>query len=294
MKCIQRKWYNKMFVPVICMLVVFLCVGCATQTQGEDSEKKIQVAVSIVPEVGFVKAVCGEYVDVVVMIPPGASPENYEPTAKQLEDFYDSEIYFAIGVPAEEASILEHTESMNVVELQKLVAKEYPERTFESGERDPHIWLSPKRVIMMIQLIADKMSEIDPTHQEYYQENADSYIFELTEVDESIQETLSNKKVREFLVYHPAFGYLAEDYDLTMYALEEEGKEATAVHLQEMIDLAKRNEIKVIFYQEEIDGSQATAFAEEIGGQTMQLEPLSQDYLTNMEKMAKLISEVMK
>ncbi|NLL68249.1 MAG: ABC transporter substrate-binding protein, partial [Clostridiaceae bacterium] len=64
-------------------------------------------------------------------------------------------------------------------------------------------------------------------------------------------------------------------------------------HLQKMIDLAKKENIKVIFYQEEIDSRQSEAFAEEIGGKTMQLAPLAADYIGNLKKMAETMAEVM-
>ncbi|MPN61082.1 hypothetical protein SDC9_208816 [bioreactor metagenome] len=78
-----------------------------------------------------------------------------------------------------------------------------------------------------------------------------------------------------------------------MYALEEEGKEATIEHLQDMIDLAKEENIKVVFYQEEIDSSQSESFAEEIGGKTTQLAPLAADYIGNLKKMAQIMGEAM-
>jgi zinc transport system substrate-binding protein len=100
-------------------------------------------------------------------------------------------------------------------------------------------------------------------------------------------------KNKQFVVYHPAFGYFADDYGLTMVALEEEGKEATPQHLQDVIDFAKSENIKVIFYQAEIDSSQSAAFAEELGGKTMELSPLSGDYIENLKAMAGLMAEVM-
>jgi len=93
------------------------------------------------------------------------------------------------------------------------------------------------------------------------------------------------------MVFHPAFGYFASDYELEMYSLEEEGKEATAKRLEELIDLARRENIKAIFYQSEVDASQSKAFAEEIGGKAIMLEPLAEDYIKNLEKMARLIAE---
>ena len=159
--------------------------------------------------------------------------------------------------------------------------------------RDPHIWLSPKRVKVMVEAIAREMSALDPDNKESYEQNAADYLVELDEVDQEIEAALEGVESKKFIVYHPAFGYIAEDYGLTMHALEEDGKEATAQHLQEMVDLAKDENIKVIFYQEEMDSSQAQAFAEEIGGKTIQLSPLSPDYITNLKKMAATMAEAM-
>lgn len=256
------------------------------------SEKPI-IAVTIVPEQTFVKAVCGNLAEVITMVPPGNSPENYEPTPEEMKKFSKASLYFSIGVPTEKANILPNVGNVKVVSLQEKVAAVYSERKFESGERDPHIWLSPKRVKVMIKTIAQELSTMDAANKTTYEKNADAYIKQLDEVDKDISSALKNVKNKKFIVFHPAFGYLAEDYGLTMYSLEEDGKEATPQHLQEMIDLAKKEKIKVIFYQEEIDSSQSKAFAEEIGGKTIQLAPLAADYIGNLKKMAQTMAEVM-
>ncbi|HOA31886.1 MAG TPA: zinc ABC transporter substrate-binding protein, partial [Clostridia bacterium] len=162
---------------------------------------------------------------------------------------------------------------------------------FEGEERDHHVWLSPKRVKVMVEAIAREMSEIDPENAEIYMTNSEKYLKELEEVDEKIKETLKDLTNRKIMVFHPAFGYFASDYELEMYSLEEEGKEATAKRLEELIDLARRENIKAIFYQSEVDASQSKAFAEEIGGKAIMLEPLAEDYIKNLEKMARLIAE---
>ena len=124
-------------------------------------------------------------------------------------------------------------------------------------------------------------------------QNGAEYIAQLEQADKEISETLKNVDSKKFIVYHPAFGYFADDYGLEMYALEEEGKEATVGRLEDMIDLAKEENIKVIFYQEEIDSSQAEAFAQEIGGVTEQLAPLSADYINNLNKIADTFAETL-
>ena len=276
------------------MILSTVCLfGCSNEVKEEEVKEKPMIAVSIVPEQTFVEAVCGDLVDIVTLVPSGSSPENYEPTAQEMEKFSDASLYFSIGVPTEEANILPNVGDIKVISLQDEVAAVYEDRTFESGERDPHIWLSPKRVKVMVEAIAREMSELDPDNKETYKQNAADYIAQLDEVDQEIKDALKGVESKNFIVYHPAFGYIADDYGLKMYSLEEEGKEATAQHLQDMIDLAKKENIKVIFYQEEIDSSQSEAFAKEIGGKTIQLSPLAADYIDNLKNMAQTMGEAM-
>ena len=273
--------------------MMLLVTGCGAKEDIANESGKPMVAVTIVPEATFVEAVCGDKVDIVTMVPPGSSPETYEPSPMEMEQFSDADIYFSIGVPIEDTYILPFAGEIKTVGLHEAAAKEYPDRLFENGDRDPHIWLSPKRVMVMVDKIAEEMSALDEKNRAFYEENAQNYINELQETDAAIKEALAEVNNPKFVVFHPAFGYLADDYGLEMFSLEEEGKEATAAHLQEMIDLAKAENIKVIFYQEEIDSSQSEAYAEEIGGKTAGLEPLAADYTQNLKKMAAVMAEAM-
>ncbi|MFZ5973792.1 MAG: metal ABC transporter solute-binding protein, Zn/Mn family [Bacillota bacterium] len=276
---------------------LLLLTGCSVNPSADTGKGgKITVAVTIIPEKTFVQAVCGDLVNIVSMVPPGSSPENYEPTAAQMEDFSNASVYFAIGMPIEDTYILPRAgdiTGMKTVKLQDEVSAVYPDRELAPGERDPHIWLSPKRAKVMVAVIAREMGSLDAANKETYNANAKKYMAELDALDSEIKTTLAGVKNKKFIVFHPAFGYLADDYGLTMYALEEEGKEATPQHMQGMIDLAKREGIKAIFYQEEIDSRQSQSFAEELGGKTVQLEPLAADYIANLKKMAATIAEVM-
>lgn len=276
--------------------LLLLISGCQSgeKSQATSEGDKPIIAVTIVPEKTFVEAVCGDLAEVIALVPPGNSPENYEPTPQEMEKFSQAAVYFTIGVPTEEANIIPNAGAVKIVSLQEAAKAVYPERVFESGGRDPHIWLSPKRVEVMVKTIAAEMSALDPENKAVYEKNAAAYIAQLQDLDQEITAALAPVQNKKFIVYHPAFGYLADDYGLEMVALEEEGKEATAQQLQTIIDLAKAENIKVIFYQEEIDSSQSQAFADELGGKTIQLAPLAANYIENLQKMAKTMAEVMK
>lgn len=289
---------NKSIHLIILTLLVFLytlvLAGCS-YNKTDPNKNKLLVAVSIVPQKTFVEAVCGDYADVVVMIPPGNSPANYEPSPKIIENFYDASIYFSIGVNTEKENIMpiaKEIENLKIVNLHEEVAKDHSERELPSGGRDPHIWLSPKRVKAMINIISHEMGLIDPNNKQKYENNAQNYINKLDELDKSLKEIFDSTSQKSFIVFHPAFGYLADDYGLNMYALEHEGKKATPQRINELIDLAKKENIKVLFYQAEISNKQAQAFVREIDGKSVMLSPLSPDYIENMKTMAKLIGDV--
>ncbi|MHB1152681.1 MAG: metal ABC transporter solute-binding protein, Zn/Mn family [Eubacteriales bacterium] len=289
----KTKRMLKNIISVTLMLVILSLSGCGENDSVDMTISKPIIAVTIIPQKTFVEAVCGELAEVIALIPPGHSPENYEPAPAAIEKISDAALYFTVGVQAEKAGILGDFGDIKIISLEEEVAAVYPERTFGPGERDPHIWLSPKRVKIMIEIILRELITLDPANQITYENNAAAYISQLNELDEQINSALEGVKNKKFIVYHPAFGYIADDYGLIMYSLEEEGKEATARHLQDMIDLAKNENIKAIFYQEEIDSRQSAAFAEEIGGKTIQLSPLDADYISNLKNMAKILAEVL-
>jgi zinc transport system substrate-binding protein len=64
---------------------------------------KLPVFVSIVPQQYFVQQIGKDLVDIQVMVQPGASPATYEPKPQQMADLSKAKIYFAIGVPFENA-----------------------------------------------------------------------------------------------------------------------------------------------------------------------------------------------
>ncbi|MDD3213570.1 MAG: zinc ABC transporter substrate-binding protein [Eubacteriales bacterium] len=277
------------------LIVLSLClIGLSASAVAEETGK-MSIAVSIVPQKTFVEAVAGDLADVVIMIPAGSSPENYEPTPMEMETFSKASVYFTIGVPTETANILPQAADtgVTIVDLPSIVAAQYADRTFADGSRDPHIWLSPKRVIVMVNAIADTLSDLDPENAATYSANAAAYVEKLTELDQTMAETLDTMTKKEFIVFHPAYGYLAEDYGLAMYAMEEEGKESTPQDIAKLIDFAKAEGITTIFSQAEIDSRQPDSFAEEIGGQKVLLAPLAANYLENMESMANAIAASM-
>lgn len=286
----------KVFKAGIILIIILILAGIITGCNnkgGFENNGKIKVGVTILPQAELVEAVGGELVQVKVLVPQGASPETYEPTPKDVADFNQADIFFALGLPAEEAKGFSIDKGMKVIELDKKVAEVYPERKFEDTTRDPHIWLSIKRSVVMVEEIASSLGELDPENKELYKGNANEYIAQLKDLDQKISALLEESKGKEFIIFHPALGYFAADYSLSMYALEEEGKEASPGHLIAMVELAKDKNIKGLLMTSEADAKQGEAFAQEIGGKIVVIETLGKDYIDMMYKLAENIGEVL-
>jgi zinc transport system substrate-binding protein len=132
----------------------------------------------------------------------------------------------------------------------------------------------------------DELIELLPEYEAEFKENAEQYLEKLAAVDQKNKELLASYKGEAILVYHPSFGYFTDHYGLKMLSIEKEGKEPGPQHLQEIIENAKEQGIQNVFYQAEIDSAKTRAVAEELDGEIVQFNPLAENYIENLEKMA--------
>jgi zinc transport system substrate-binding protein len=269
--------------------MMFAAIACASESE-EDS--RLGVVVTILPQVEFVENVGGDRVNVTVMVPPGASPHTYEPKPAQLKALAEATLYAKVGSGVEfelvwMEKLLATNEEIVVVDCSKGVERQEAVTEDEHedehhGAMDPHIWMSPTNARLMVQNICDGLIEVDPGNRRYYEQNRDVYLKQLTEIDREIRSGLATVKNRQFMVYHPAFGYFAREYNLTMIPLEIEGKEPTAAGLTHLIEQAKAHDIRVIFAEPQFDPKSAEVIAEAIGGEVVLIDPLARDYTDNL------------
>ena len=253
---------------------------------------KILVAVSVVPQTEFVEKVGGDRVIAISMIPVGAG-HTYDPSPRQLEDLSKARLYIRLdsGEPFENNymnTFMQLNRNMTVVSASKGITLIKP-----GNSTDPHIWTSPKCAMVMVENTYEGLAQIDPANATYYRQNADAYLEELKDLDADLTEMLTDLSTRNFMIYHPAWGYLSRDYNLTQIAIEVDGKEPSPKAIAQYIDIAKENNIKVIFVQEQVSVSGAKAIAQGIGGVVYVIDPLAKNYVENMRHVGTVLSEKM-
>jgi len=165
------------------------------------------------------------------------------------------------------------------------------DETEHADEMDPHIWTSPANGAVMAGIIADTLVTLDPDNAETYRENLDGFLSDIAQLQSDISTALEDLDTRKFIVFHPAWGYFAQEFDLSQLPIEVAGNEPSAAELAGLITEAKEENITVIFAQPEFSTRSADYIASEIGGKVVLISPLAENWLDNLNNVAQTFSE---
>ena len=287
------------------VLILLLAVFCLHSVYADKSDK-LNVYVSIMPQKFFAEKVGGDLVNVSVLVPSGTSPENFDPSPKQIVQLGSADVYFTIDIPFENIfldKLKAGKKKLVVSDCDKDVPKfrnqeheEHEEHEHEHGhhhhgEFDPHIWTDPELIKIIARNMADTLSSIDPAHAATYAANLASFKEELEALKNELSQKLAPYKGRIFYVYHSAYTYFARRFGLVQKSIETGEKEPTPAKLRELVNQAAQDKVKTIFIQPEFPASGAKRVAEAIGGRTVTMSVLEYDVPANMRKTAALLAE---
>ena len=259
-----------------------------------------EVYVSIPPQAFLVERLAGDFVEVEVLLPPGASPANYEPTPKQMAALDRSQLYLQIGAPFEGPVLAKVTDLMpdlRVVDCRigvelEPIGGDGHDHGF--GLLDPHIWLDPKRMKIVAATTAKALQALLPDEAAGIEGRLASLDNAIDATDARVGATLAPIAGRTLLVFHPAFGYFTRRYGLIQRALEVDGKAPSARRLAAVVDDLRNQPVPALFVQPQFSRSAAERVAAALDCKLVVLDPLAGDYLSNLETMAERIAEALR
>lgn len=274
------------------ILIVFVIFGCNTPN-AKDQSKKATISVSILPQKYIIDRLTDSSVEVNVMVPPGTSPEMYEPSPLQMKGVSNSVVYFAVGPLEFESSILPRIKELNpdiqFVDLSNginlLEGHRHREIMGENEHHtnyDPHIWTSTVEFKKMALHTCEILCERFPEKKLQFQDNMAKIEVDVNKLDSLVRKVVSAASTKKFLIYHPALSYFARDYGLTQIAVEDDGKNPSAQKLTDLVKLAKSESLNAVFIQSQFDSRNAQILALELGGKVVVIDPLGYDWLKNM------------
>jgi len=263
--------------------------------------EKLPVITSIFPVADMIQQIGGEYVDVTVVLPAGASPHTFEPKPSMVRKFSTSRIFFMIGAGLEfwAAKFVEISgDRIKTVVLSKGVplihfADHHDDHNHHSGKSDisenesekgnPHIWLDPEIAKSMVNKIVTALCEVDPHRSKYYIKRGKEYLDELGKLDRLIKTTVDAFKIRKYVSFHASWDYFARRYNLTSVGVIEAtpGRDPTPTQIGNIVNQIKKHGIRALFAEPQLNPKAAEVIARETNIKVLLLDPLGGPELKN-------------
>lgn len=292
------------FFTIFIMLISLSACGnkdyseVSTKTKDNNNSKgdKIEVVVSFNPLEEFAKAIGKDKVNVTSIISGSVEPHDFEPKAKDLENINKGQVfvYNGLGMEPWAEKVVKTIENKDVIIVEASkggnLIKSSEEEEHGHGEYDPHIWLSLKEAKVEANNIKEALVKADAANKEFYENNYKDFASKLDNIFNEYDKKFKEVKNKNFVTGHEAFAYICRDFNLQQNSVENmfaEG-EPSAKKLKELVDYARKNNVKTIFSEGNVSPKVSETLASEVGAKvesiyTLETKEDNKDYLQSMK-----------
>jgi zinc transport system substrate-binding protein len=244
------------------------------------------------------KYIAGDKANITVMVKPGSSPHTYEPKPSQMKDITKADIYFSIDVEFEKSWLPKFKNqniNMIIVNMAKNITKssisKHAHKKAKTESLDPHIWTSTSKVKQIAKNILISLIEVDQKNKLFYTNNYNTFIQHIENTNSKIKNILKNTKDNSsFMVFHPAWQYFANEFNLKQLAIEIDGKSPKPRELINILKEAKEAKIKAIFTAPEFSTKTANILAKQLNIKVIVVSPLNPQWSKNLINLANAIA----
>lgn len=253
------------------------------------AEEPLSVVVTIPVLRDFVQRIGGSHVHVVSLLSGLESEHTYSPKPSDLMAVRKAQVLFEVGVGLEVWTVslvkAAGNAKLRVVTTSKGIAlirdHEEPVGEAPSGEDhhhggNPHVWLDPENAKTMLRHVTDALIAMDPPHAADYRMNQAAYLKEIDDVQAELLATLKPVKNHRVIVHHPAWPYFARRFGLVIAGeiLSQAGAEPSARHLKRLVETMRKQQVRVIVSEPQLNPKIPEALARETGARVVVLTPL--------------------
>ena len=230
---------NKL-LKILPLMLLLAIAGCK---QTVDSGKP-QIYASFYAMAEFAQEIAGDKAEVHTLIPAGGEPHDYEPTARDLKNVLNADVFVYNGNHMEGWS----KDFINTVSEGKAIIVEASDGIpVELDESDPHVWLDPDNALYEMEQIKNALVKADAENAEYYEENYKSAQKKIFDLKARFSEFYGGGK--QIVVTHPAYGYLFNVLSLNQVSIEgeEEHSDPPPSRIIEIAELMRAENIACVF-----------------------------------------------
>ncbi len=316
----------KKYFPFFLILILILFLSLFFYFSKEKTEpsikpEKIKVATTIFPLQDIVQNIAQDKIEVINILPSGASPHTFEVTPSQIKALEDTQIIFTIGhglddwtkditQSLEEMKIYSVDSNISFQEIKDHHGHDEKENQEEEGfhqddeatsNLDPHYWLSFKNGKIIAANITDALIELDPSNKEFYFQNLKKYDQRIDQAFLESFQKIEKLNQRELIVFHESWNYFVQDFNLEIVGVFEPtpGKEPSPQDLANLQKTVSEHNIKVIFSEPQLSPETIKPFVKDLELKLYVLDPLGgvaerNSYLDLLLYNANTISEALK
>lgn len=243
-----------------------------------ESAQKINVVASFYPVYFFAQQIGGDKVAVTNITPAAAEPHDYEPTAQDIAQIESSKMLVLSGGVESWGDKIKQNIDPNKTLIVSASDGLRTQDVTEEGQSvvDPHVWQSPLLAKKMVDAIEKGYETIDPSNAAYYKSNAETLKTQLDQLDAEFKQGLTSCAKKDIITSHAAFGYLATAYHLNQVPIAglSPDAEPSPQQLADIANFAKKNNVKIIFFESLVSPKLSQTIASEVGAKTMVLDPI--------------------
>lgn len=186
-----------------------------------------KIVTTIKPLYGLAAGVMQGVGEPIQLLPDYISPHGAQLKPSQIKTVTEADLIFWVGADLEtfiEKLLKEpkkNTYALMEIEDIRLLKPRHGEELegkahhhhHNHGKYDPHIWLSPENAMLIVDFMAQRLSELDVKNAVIYANNAKNLKSKILEQKQETYQKLHEKSKQPFIVFHDAYYYFENSFD---------------------------------------------------------------------------------
>jgi ABC-type Zn uptake system ZnuABC Zn-binding protein ZnuA len=252
--------------PILLVMLAAAAIDSAAET------RKPKVVATTVQITALAREVGAGKIELKGLVPAGADPHEFEPVASDLVALEGADLVLRHGIGLDEW--LDRTlKAGKKAKLVTVTAGVRLQKGEEDGKPvdDPHVWHDPANVKTMVENIAKALGRSDPANRATYDAGAAAYKKKLDAARAQVQAIINEipPANRKLVTNHDALGYFARAFGLKVVGAVipsvSTQAEPSAAETAALLETIKRERVKAIFAESNVNPKLATMLAKEAG-----------------------------
>jgi ABC-type Zn uptake system ZnuABC Zn-binding protein ZnuA len=280
-----------MLLKSFCLaLAAFLCVALLTPPTA--AAKTLKVVTTLTDLTSLTQEVGGDKVEVEALAKGYQDPHFVDPKPSFLLKLRHADLLILVGLDLEIGwlpPLITQSGNGNIQPAapgyldasQFAQILEIPQGAVSRAEGDvhplgnPHYWLDPDNGRRIAKGIANKLAEMDPGDSAYFQQREQDFEKRLAEAEKKWQAQMAPYRGRKIVTYHRSWPNFAKHFGLDVigYIEPRPGIPPTPSHTIELVNLMKRENVKIELIEPYFDVKTPDSIARMSGGKVVVMMP---------------------